>query len=514
MNKRISAAAMAAVMGASVVSAIPVQATGGQTENDTIVLRVCNWEEYIDEGGWEDDEVIDLDSGDIFGENSMIQDFEQWYQDTYGKKVRVEYSTFGTNEELYSQLNLGNVYDLVCPSDYMIMKLLKENKLEPLSKEFFDAENENNYYVKGVSPYINGVFEENQIDGKPWVDYAAGYMWGITGMVYNPEEVTEEEASTWTILENPKFYRQVTIKDNVRDAYFPTLAILNRDQLLDPSFRNSANYEAQLSAIMNDTRKETIDEAEEKLKEIRANVYSFETDSGKADMVSGKVVANLQWSGDGVYALDQAEEDGFYLDWAVPEECTNLWFDGWVMLKSGIGQDAAKKQAAEAFINFLSRPDNAVRNMYYIGYTSAIAGGDSDVIFDYLDWTYGAEEDEEDTIEYPVGYFFSGDNSDEDYVITAPAEQAHRQLSAQYPSEEEISRSAVMLYFDDEGNKNINQMWINVRCFNLSMLSTTQWTVIVLIALAAVLLVLGVKYGDDVFRRKAPKGYEKDDHKN
>ena len=507
MNKRISAAAMAAVMGASVVSAIPVQATGGQTENDTIVLRVCNWEEYIDEGGWEDDEVIDLDSGDIFGENSMIQDFEEWYQDTYGKKVRVEYSTFGTNEELYSQMNLGNVYDLVCPSDYMIMKLLKEDKLEPLSKEFFDAENENNYYVKGVSPYINGVFEENQIDGKPWVDYAAGYMWGITGMVYNPEEVTEEEASTWTILENPKFYRQVTIKDNVRDAYFPTLAILNRDQLLDPSFRNSANYEAQLSAIMNDTRKETIDEAEEKLKEIRANVYSFETDSGKADMVSGKVVANLQWSGDGVYALDQAEEDGFYLNWAVPEECTNLWFDGWVMLKSGIGQDAAKKQAAEAFINFLSRPDNAVRNMYYIGYTSAIAGGDSDVIFDYLDWTYGAEEDEEDTIEYPVGYFFSGDNSDEDYVITAPAEQAHRQLSAQYPSEEEISRSAVMLYFDDEGNKNINQMWINVRCFNLSMLSIAQWITIAVIVLAAALLVLFVKFGDDIFRRKPPKGY-------
>ena len=507
MNKRISAATMAAVMGASVVSAIPVQAAGGQTENDTIVLRVCNWEEYIDEGGWEDDEVIDLDSGDIFGENSMIQDFEQWYQDTYGKKVRVEYSTFGTNEELYSQLNLGNVYDLVCPSDYMIMKLLKENKLEPLSKDFFDTENENNYYVKGVSPYINGVFEENQIDGKPWVDYAAGYMWGITGMVYNPEEVTEEEASTWAILENPKFYRQVTIKDNVRDAYFPTLAILNRDQLLDPSFRNSANYEAQLSAIMNDTRKETIDEAEEKLKEIRANVYSFETDSGKADMVSGKVVANLQWSGDGVYALDQAEEDDFYLNWAVPEECTNLWFDGWVMLKSGIGQDAAKKQAAEAFINFLSRPDNVVRNMYYIGYTSAIAGGDSDVIFDYLDWTYGAEEDEEDTIEYPVGYFFSGDNSDEDYVITAPAEQAHRQLSAQYPSEEEISRSAVMLYFDDEGNKNINQMWINVRCFNLSMLSIAQWITIAVIVLAAALLVLFVKFGDDIFRRKPPKGY-------
>ena len=472
-----------------------------------VVLRVCNWEEYIDEGGWEDDELIDLPSEDIFGENSLVSDFEEWYYETYGVPVKVEYSTFGTNEELYSQLNLGNEYDLVCPSDYMIMKLMKENKLEPLSDEFFDDSNENNYYVKGVSPYIDSVFHENEIDGEPWSDYAAGYMWGITGMVYNPEEVTEEEASTWSILENEKFYRQVTIKDNVRDAYFPTLAILNKDLLNSTGLRNRSDYHEQLSAIMNDTRKETIDEAEQKLKDIRQNVYSFETDSGKADMITGKVVANLQWSGDGVYALDQAEEDGFYLDWAVPEECTNLWFDGWVMLKSGIGQDAAKKQAAEAFINFLSRPDNVVRNMYYIGYTSAIAGGDSDVIFDYLDWTYGAEEDEEDTIEYPVGYFFSGDNSDEDYVITAPAEQAHRQLSAQYPSEEEISRSAVMLYFDDEGNKNINQMWINVRCFNLSMLSIAQWITIAVIVLAAALLVLFVKFGDDIFRRKPPKGY-------
>lgn len=215
-------------------------------------------------------------------------------------------------------------------------------------------------------------FMKMRIDGEPWSDYAAGYMWGITGMVYNPEEVTEEEASTWSILENEKFYRQVTIKDNVRDAYFPTLAILNKDLLNSTGLRNRSDYHEQLSAIMNDTRKETIDESEQKLKEIRQNVYSFETDSGKADMITGKVVANLQWSGDGVYTMDQAEDDDFYLDWAVPEECTNLWFDGWVMLKNGIGEDAAKKQAAEAFINFLSRPDSAVRNMYYIGYTSAI----------------------------------------------------------------------------------------------------------------------------------------------
>ena len=399
-----------------------------------VVLRVCNWEEYIDEGGWEDDELIDLPSEDIFGENSLVSDFEEWYYETYGVPVKVEYSTFGTNEELYSQLNLGNEYDLVCPSDYMIMKLMKENKLEPLSDEFFDDSNENNYYVKGVSPYIDGVFHENEIDGEPWSDYAAGYMWGIT-------------------------------------------------------------------AIMNDTRKETIDESEQKLKEIRQNVYSFETDSGKADMITGKVVANLQWSGDGVYTMDQAEDDDFYLDWAVPEECTNLWFDGWVMLKSGIGEDAAKKQAAEAFINFLSRPDSAVRNMYYIGYTSAIAGGDSPLIFEYADWTYGAEDDEEDTIEYPLGYFFVGDNENEDYVITAPAEQAHRQLSAQYPSQEEIDRSAVMLYFDDEGNANINQMWINIRCFNISMLSSMQWLLIGIVVAVVVILFLLWRFQDDLFRK-------------
>lgn len=500
-------------------SGISVQAKSiGKTENavelesaakteNVITLRVCNWEEYIDEGGWGEDEVIDLESQDIFGENSLIEDFEDWYYETYGVRVKVEYSTFGTNEELYSQLNLGNVYDLVCPSDYMIMKLMKEDKLEPLSDEFFLETDTNNYYVNGLSPYIQGVFEENEIDGEAWAEYAAAYMWGITGMVYNPEEVTEEEASTWSILTNDKFYRQVTIKDNVRDAYFPTLAILNEDLLTSESFRSSADYSEKLSAVMNDTDKATIDAAEEKLKEIRGNVYSFETDSGKADMVSGKVLANLQWSGDAVYALDQAEEDDFYLNWAVPEECTDLWFDGWVMLKSGIGEDAAKKHAAESFINFLSRPDNVVRNMYYIGYTSAIAGGDSSLVFEYADWCYGAEEDDEETIEYPVGYFFSGDNQDEDYMITAPAEQAHRQLAAQYPSEEEIERSAVMLYFDEEGNANINQMWINIRCFNLSMLSGTQWAVIGIVVIMIVVVILLVKFSDQIFRRRAPRGY-------
>lgn len=502
-DKRWKALLMAALMAVSVAAPVKVQAA----EDNTVTLRVCSWEEYIDEGGWEPEERIELPSGDVFGDKSLVEDFEDWYYQTYGVMVKVEYSTFGTNEELYSQLNLGNVFDLVCPSDYMIMKLMTENRLEPLSDEFFDTENDNNYYVKGLSPYIKQVFDDNEINQEPWSDYAAAYMWGVTGIVYNPDKVTQEEASTWSILNNEKFYRQVTIKDNVRDAYFPTLAILNADTLMDADFRADADYSRKLSDLMNATDIDTINRAEAELKTIRHNVYSFETDSGKADMITGKVLANTQWSGDAVYAMDQAEEDDFILNWAVPEECTNLWFDGWVMLKSGIGADEAKKQAAEAFINYMSKPESAVRNMYYIGYTSAIAGGDSNLVFEYLEDNYGVEEDEEDVIEYPLGYFFSGDNTDEDYIITAPAEQAHRQLSAQYPTEEVIQRSAVMLYFDEEGNANINQMWINVRCFNLSMISNVQWLIIAIVVVVAVILVIVLRHRDEIFRKKPPKGY-------
>lgn len=503
-----AAAAIAAITALSVSVASPCAVKVRAAEKE-VVLRVCSWEEYIDEGGWGDDEIIDLESADIFGEDSMIEDFEDWYLENYGVKVRVEYSTFGTNEEMYSQLTLGSMYDLVCPSDYMIMKLMSEGMLEPLSDGFFDKNKEENYYYRGVSPYIEGIFEQNEINGETWSRYAAGYMWGITGMLYNPEYVDPEDASTWNILANDKYFRQVTIKDNVRDAYFPTLAILNSEKLTDGDFVSSPDYQEKLALLMNDTDSATIQKAEEKLKQIRENVYSFETDSGKSDMVSGKVVANLQWSGDAVYAMDQAEDDGLELCWAVPEECTNLWFDGWVMLNKGINGDDSKKQAAEAFINFMSRPDNAVRNMYYIGYTSAIAGGDSTLIYEYLEWCYGAEEDETDTIEYPVGYFFTGDGEDAEYIVTAPAEQANRQLSAQYPSEEQISKSAVMWYFNDKANEEINRMWINVRCFNLNMISGRSWLIAGCVAVSAALLALILVFRHKIFRRPVPRGYKR-----
>ena len=454
-----------------------------------ITLRICNWEEYIDQGDWGDDEVIDLESGDIFGENSMIDDFEDWYYETYGKRVHVEYSTFGTNEDLYNMLTIGDVYDLVCPSEYMIMKLMADDMVQPLSDEFFNPEIETNYYIKGVSPYIRNIFETHDINGTTWDRCAAGYMWGITGFVYNPDVVSEEDASTWKLLENPAYKRKVTIKDNVRDAYFAAVGALKSDLLTSEEFKSRPDYTLALQTEMNDVSQETVDEVQQYLQQVKDNLYSFETDSGKADMITGKVVANYQWSGDAVYAMDQAEEDDYYLNFAAPEESTNIYFDGWVMLKKGISQDPAKQQAAEAFINFISRPDNAIRNMYYIGYTSVISGGDDGRVFEYLEWNYGAEDDDEAT-EYPVGYFFSGEPDDEDYVLTVPEEQLQRQLGAQYPSADVINRASIMVYFDQAQSEIINRMWIRVRCFNILTVPVWVWIAVLLAICAGVVIYL------------------------
>lgn len=485
---------------------------GENAKDGTVVLRVCNWEEYIDLGDWDEDELIELENCDIFGENPLYEDFEEWYYEEYGVKVRVEYSCFGTNEELYNMLTIGDVYDLVCPSDYMIMKLMAEGALIPYSEAFLNEEDTENYYVRGAAPFIKEAFAENKINGEAWDRYAACYMWGVTGMLYNPEEVSRQEASTWTILNNDKFFRQITVKDNVRDTMFAAMGAIKADKLLSTDFINNPNYHENLKAEMNDVSPETIAELQEYIQAVRGNVYSFESDSGKADMITGKVLANLQWSGDAVYAMDQAEEDDYFLEYAIPDECTNMWFDGWVMLKKGIEEDSRKQQAAEAFVNYLSMPENAVRNMYYIGYSSAITGGEyDDTVFQYIDWTYGVEEDDKDESSenesensdddddeealalYNVGYYFSGNPEDENYVIVTTEDQTRRQLYAQYPPKSAIDRSAIMWYFDDEANARVNQMWINVRCFNVKQIPAWLWIIIGLAFTGAFAIIIRTK---------------------
>ena len=354
------------------------------------------------------------------------------------------------------------------------MKMEREGLLVPYSDAFKNAADENNYYAKGASPFIKNVFDNLEMskDGEVMSDYAAGYMWGTLGIVYNPEVISEEEAAHWDLITNNKFYRSVNFKDSVRDAYFAGAAIYYYDEITDPDFVNAPDYHEKLSEVLNRTDENTVNGVEEILRKAKNNAYAIETDSGKADIVSGKAFSCEQWSGDAVYSMDQADEDGMELCYSAPEEGTNLWFDGWIMLKSGISQDARKQQAAEAFVNFLSMPENAIRNMYYIGYTSSISGGDSDLIYEYIDWNYGADEDENETVDYSIGYFFDMEDPDADerYTITTTVDQTRRQLYAQYPTKDVVDRSVVMACFDDEGNARVNRMWTNVRCFDLKSL--------------------------------------------
>ena len=119
------------------------------------------------------------------------------------------------------------------------------------------------------------------------------------------------------------------------------------------------------------------------------------------------------------------------------------------------------------------------------------------MIFEYLDWNYGAEEDEEETVEYSVGYFFSGEEDNEDYVLTVPEEQLKRQLSAQYPSEEVIRRASIMVYFDGEQSERINRMWIRIRCFNITQVPVWAWIALALVIAGSVCFWLQRKIAKD-----------------
>ena len=151
-----------------------------------------------------------------------------------------------------------------------------------------------------------------------------------------------------------------------------------------------------------------------------------------------------------MYIMDEAEENDLMLEYSIPKSASNLWFDGWVMMKD------ANKEAATAFINYVSMPENIVRNMYYIGYTSCLGGEE---VYNYICETYGAEDDDETAVEYDLSYFFGEGFS----PILVPEEQTRRQLFAQYPDSITKNRLVVMKYFDKEANERANRMWNNIK---------------------------------------------------
>ena len=393
------------------------------------VLRISNCEDYMSTG---DEEYVDL-----------LVEF------TKETGIEVEYSTYSTNENLYNELVINpNSYDIVIPSEYMIQKLATEGRLKKLDKTKID-----NY--KFVSPFIkerlqNITFtvKDGDYEGETASldEFTVGYMWGTMGWVYNSEVVAKEDVTSWTgVFNNAKYNKRMTLKDSVRDTYLIGLGMVYEAELIS-AIANQDN--ASVNQIFNRTDKESVDKVGDKLLSLKNKLYGFEVDSGKNDVVTGKIDAYVAWSGDAAYAIDEAYEDGKTLDYHVPETGSNVWFDGMVMPAGSDNEDAVYK-----FIDFITNPVNAVHNMDYIGYSSVVGG---DYVFGYVKHNFN---DDEGDIEVDLTYFFG---AGEDRIIKT-TEDAYGRLMAQYPEEEVVARCAVMSYFDEDASIRINNMWETVK---------------------------------------------------
>ena len=419
------------------------------------VLRVASWDEYIDMGG-EDSYYYDEETNPNV--NPIYEEFEEWYYEKTGTRITVQYIPLQDNETMYNKIKMGDKYDLLCPSEYMAQKLKDEGYLQPFPDEFFTP-SEENYYAQNVSPYTRDTF----IADAGLTGYMAGYMWGTTGFVYNPNKIgnSVEEAreimKSWHCLTSDACKRKITAKDNSRDSYFMGLGMYYEAELLELKAQlergeiTLEDYKPLLKQKMNDTDAATIKGVRNALSKARKNLYGLETDEGKMNLVSGRTNAAYQWSGDAVFILDEAEEEAdLLLEYSIPEAASNIWFDGWVMM------DGANTDLATAFVNYVSMPENAVRNMYYIGYTSCLGGQD---VYDYVAETYSAQEDETEVVSYDLSYFFG-----EGYEpLIIPETQTRRQLFAQYPTYETTHRLVVMQYFKPEANERVNRMWNNIK---------------------------------------------------
>ena len=380
------------------------------------VLKIYNWADYIDE--------------------SVLEDFKVWYKEQTGEDINIVYQLFDINEVMLSKIEKGEEdFDVVCPSEYIIERMLRNNMLVPLEldKHLPDSIN----YTKHISPYIRERF--NMIDGcgKNANDYSVGYMWGTTGILYNTNYVTEEEASTWEILHNDKFEKKIFIKDAFRDVYSTSLVYLRQKELDEAKARGEVAPDAKLNldSLMYDASDKSIADVESFLKKAKPLVAGWEADFGKEMMTKEKAYINLSWSGDASWAIEEAADVGVELDYCVPKEGSNVWFDGWVIPKY-----AKNKKAARYFISYMCRPDIAIRNMNETGYVSSVAS--PEVLKEMRDTTLVETVD--------ASYFF-GEGAES--VKIDPI---------QYPDKEVVERCA-MMHDSGERTPKLLDMWSRVK---------------------------------------------------
>lgn len=397
-------------------------------EDRSNVLKVYNWSDYIAEG--------------------VLDDFKSWYKDQTGESIDVIYMTFDVNEAMLSKIEKGHEdYDVVCPSDYIIERMLDKGLLLPL--DFKSLGSTPNYIEANRSPFIEQMFRSIN----PSIDanqYSVAYMWGTTGIIYNPKFVTREEASTWDVIRNPKFAGKILIKDAPRDVYAPVLIYLKQNEL--------KSGKVTLQDLMRDSSDESLQMVQDYLMQCKPGVNGWEADLGKEQMTKNRAYVSLNWSGDAVWAIEEAAAVNVELDYVVPEEGSTVWFDGWVIPKY-----AKNIKAATYFINFMCRPDIAIRNMEETGYVAS--NGSREVLESQIDESFEPID---------LSYFFGPDAS------------AVRVNPILYPDLSVIERCALEHDWGDDTEK-LLKMWQNVKGSKANMF--TYVIIAVVIAAFAVYFV-------------------------
>ena len=268
------------------------------------VLNVYNWGDYIDE--------------------SVIFDFEREFD------VKINYELFASNEEMYVKIKQGGgKYDVACPSDYMIERMIDENLLSPLTKS-----NIPNMQLIDDS-FLDLPFDRGN-------SYSVPYMWGTLGILYNSDKISEP-VDSWDILWNEKYAGKIGMYNSSRDSFAVALK--------------------RLGYSLNTTEHSEIERARDLLIEQKPLVLAYGEDNLKDMLASEEIDLALAYSGDYGWIIEENPQ----MAYRVPKEGSNIWFDNWVVLKN-----SADRELAEKFINFLCREDIAYRNAEYIGYATPI----------------------------------------------------------------------------------------------------------------------------------------------
>ncbi len=413
---------------------------------DTLVIY--NWEDYIDSGDSE------------MGRSDLRDEFERYYENVTGRPLRITYTTYDTNETMMTKVlkNDANV-DLICPSEYSIEKLLLagllenhndlmkdiapqladiEKRLDGLDKqklgeqeladiEQFDASLGGMSSLKNngdgsIEPKIMSVIRNmfSNIEGVKgaegavdMTEYMVPYMYGTLGILYNTNVISEQELENygwgvlWNVMENEQLENKILMKDSVRDTYAAALFYLYEYDLLPEKY----DYITTAQELINLTDPDILETAEEALTSQRDHISGYEVDFGKDDMLNEIVYADFAWSGDALWAVEESEQDdgsfllGYYCPTGVnpntgKERFSNIWYDGWV-----IPTTVKNKLAAMMFIDYMCKPQSAIRNSVAIGYSSAASKellmGDEYVKSFLEDQEYDFDEYFDDIGRYP-----------------------------------------------------------------------------------------------------------------